>query len=165
MKRFAVILALGALLSVLGGVVTASPALADTGSGPLHLTVVKSQFTSFTCLDSQNGSCVLAQVTVVGKATSNQSTGTGSFQANLTVDFSPGGTCNIVDEPGVFTFDKGTIFTHSHHEDCATSGLRINTTFQVTGGTGAFVGASGGGREFASAANPAAVIYNGTISL
>ncbi|HEV8277316.1 MAG TPA: hypothetical protein VGQ26_16715 [Streptosporangiaceae bacterium] len=48
-------------------------------------------------------------MTVVAKATSNPSTGTGSFQADLTIDFSPGGTCNIVDEPGVFTFDNGTI--------------------------------------------------------
>jgi hypothetical protein len=54
----------------------------------------------------------------------------------------------------VFGFDSGTISVHSHHEDCATHGLRIDTTFQVTGGTGAFQGASGGGREFSAAAAP-----------
>jgi hypothetical protein len=48
----------------------------------------------------------------------------------------------------VFTFANGTILTHSHHEDCAIHGLRIDTTFQVTGGTGAFAGATGGGHEF-----------------
>jgi len=68
----------------------------------------------------------------------------------------------------VFGFDSGTISVHSHHEDCATHGLRIDTTFQVTGGTGAFQGASGGGREFSAAGAPKGavtpVIYVGTIS-
>ena len=100
----------------------------------------------------------------VGDADSNLSTGTGSFQATATLDFSPGGTCNIVDEPAEFTFDNGMIFTHSQHEDCATPGLRIDTTFQVTGGTGAFQGATGGGREFSAAADNAAISYIGTIS-
>ena len=43
MRRIGVIVALGALLSMLGGAVTASPALADTGTRQLHLAV-----TSFT---------------------------------------------------------------------------------------------------------------------
>jgi hypothetical protein len=119
------------------------------------------QVTSFTCL---NDSCSLAAVTFVGDAYSNLSTGTGSFHSTATLDFSPGGTCNIVDEPAEFTFDNGMIFTHSHHEDCATPGLRIDTTFQVTGGTGAFQGATGGGREFSAAADNAAISYIGTIS-
>jgi hypothetical protein len=87
----------------------------------------------------------------------------GSHHADLTVDFSPGGSCNIVTEDAAFAFDNGTIFTHSHHEDCATTGLRIDTTFQVTGGTGAFQGATGGGREFSSVGAPN-TIYQGTIS-
>jgi hypothetical protein len=74
------------------------------------------------------------------------------------------GTCNIVTENATFSFANGTISVHSHHEDCATSGLRIDTTFQVTGGTGAFQGASGSGREFSAAAAAAPVIYQGTIS-
>ena len=96
----------GVVMGVVAGGALSAPALAATGARPLHLTAVHSQFTSFSCL---NQSCSLAQVTVVAKATSNLSTGTGSFQADLTIDFSPGGTCNIVDEPGVFTFDNGTI--------------------------------------------------------
>jgi hypothetical protein len=143
-----------------GGAVTASPALADTGARPLNLTAPGSQFTSFNCL---NDSCSLASVTVDGKATSNLSTGAGSHHADLTVDFSPGGSCNIVTEDAAFAFDNGTIFTHSHHEDGATTGLRIDTTFQVTGGTGAFQGATGGGREFSSVGAPN-TIYQGTIS-
>jgi hypothetical protein len=161
-RWFLAVLVPGVMIAAVAGGALGTPALAGTGAGPLHLTAVKPQFTSFTCLNPP--ACSLASVTVVGMATSNLSTGVGSFQADLTVDFSPGGTCNIVDEPSVFTFDNGTISTHSHHEDCATQGLRIDTTFQVTGGTGAFAGASGGGQEFASAAAPAPVIYNGTIS-
>jgi hypothetical protein len=205
MRRVGVIVALGALLSVLGRVVTASPALAggpgrsggmsrvrrllavivvpgvvmgvvaggafsapalgDAGARPLNLTAVKPQFTSFTCL---NDSCSLASVTVDAKGTSNLSTGAGSYHADLIIDFSPGGTCNIVTEDATFSFDSGTILVHSHHEDCATHGLRIDTTFQVTGGTGAFEGASGGGREFrefSSVSTSTPVVYQGTISL
>jgi hypothetical protein len=113
--------------AVVAGGALGAPALAGTGARPLHLAVLKLQFTSFTCL---NDACSLAQSTVVGDATSNLSMGPGSFQAVLTIDFSPGGTCNIVDEPGVFTFANGTILTHSHHEDCAIHGLRIDTTFR-----------------------------------
>jgi hypothetical protein len=150
--------------TIVGGALSA-PALADGGARPLTLTSVQPQFTSFTCL---NDSCSLAHVTVDGKGTSNLSTGAGSFHADLTVDFSPGGTCNIVTEDVKFTFDNGTISVHSHHEDCATHGLRIDTTFQVTGGTGAFQGATGSGREFSAAGAPKGavtpVIYVGTIS-
>ena len=150
--------------TMVGGALSA-PALADTGARSLTLTSIQPQFTSFACL---NDSCSLAHVTVDGKGTSNLSTGAGSFHADLTVDFSPGGTCNIVDESVTFTFDKGMIFTHSHHEDCATTGLRIDTTFQVTGGTEAFQGATGSGREFSAAGAPKGaltpVIYVGTIS-
>jgi len=138
-----------------------APAFADSGARPLHLTAVKPQFTSFTCL---NDSCSLASATVDGKGTSNLSTGAGSYHADLIIDFSPGGTCNIVTEDAAFSFDSGTILVHSHHEDCATVGLRIDTTFQVTGGTGAFEGTSGDGREFSSVGAGAPVIYEGTIS-
>ena len=165
MRRFAVIVALGGLLSMLGGAATAAPALAGTGARPLNLAAIQLQFTSFECL---NDSCSLAHVTVDGKATSNLSTGAGSYHADLTVDFSPGAPCNISDESGTFAFDNGMIFVGSHHEDCATHGLRIDTTFQVTGGTGAFQGATGSGREFSAAGSPQGaltpVIYQGTIS-
>ena len=164
MRRFAVIVALGGVLSMLGGTVMASPALADTGARPLNLTAPNGQFTSFNCL---NALCSRASATVDGKATSNLSTGAGSYHAGLIVDFlgqpAPGGNCNIVTEHDAFAFNKGTIFTHSRHEDCATAGLRINTTFTITGGTGAFQDAKGGGREFSSVGAPT-TIYQGTIS-
>ena len=165
MKRIRRLLLAAVIPSVIMGTIAggalSGPASADASARPLNLTAVKPQFTSFTCL---NASCSLASVTVDAKGTSNLSTGAGSSHADLIVDFSPGGTCNIVTEDAVFGFDSGTISVHSHHEDCATHGLRIDTTFQVTGGTGDFQGATGGGREFASAANPAPVIYQGTIS-
>jgi hypothetical protein len=163
-RLLAAIVVPAVVMGVVAGGALSAPALAGTGARPLHLTMLKQQFTSFTCLTMVDGTCLLGQATVVGDATSNLSTGPGSFNATITVDFSPGGTCNIVDEPGVFTFDNGTIRTHSLHEDCAIHGLRIDTTFQVTGGTGAFAGATGGGREFSAAANPTPIIYNGTIS-
>jgi hypothetical protein len=137
----------------------APAALADTR--PVHLVSPAAHFTSFTCL---NPSCSLGQATLAGTATSNLATGLGSLHATLIVDTSPGGSCNIVDESSAFIFDQGTIFVHSHHEDCATHSLRIDTTFQVTGGTGAFQDATGSGREFSAAPSPA-VIYNGTISV
>ena len=56
-----------------------APALAAAGARPLHLTAVKPQFTSFTCLKTSDGSCLLASVTVDGKGTSNLSTGAGSY--------------------------------------------------------------------------------------
>ncbi|MGN6175499.1 MAG: hypothetical protein ACTHPS_21500 [Streptosporangiaceae bacterium] len=166
MRRVAVIVALGALLSMFGGVTAASPALADTGTRQLHLAVTSLDFTSVTCVDPSDPSCTVVRATIVADASSNLSTGKGTFQATITVDNSPGGTCNIVDEPGAFIFDNGTIFTHSHHEDCAIHGLRIDTTFQVTGGTGDFAGATGGGHEFsaASASPVSPVIFNGTIT-
>jgi hypothetical protein len=141
----------------------AAPALADAGARPLNLTAVKPQL-SFTCVNEVNGSCLLANGTADGKGTSNLSTGAGSYHADLIVDFSPGGTCNIVTESATFAFDNGTISVSSHHEDCATAGLRIDTTFQVTGGTGAFQGATGGGREFSSVGKSSPVHYQGTIS-
>jgi hypothetical protein len=127
-----------------------------------YLTAVQPQFPPSTCLNPP--SCSLQSQPVDAKGTSNLSTGAGSYHADLIIDFSPGGTCNIVTENATFSFGKGTISVYSHHEDCATAGLRIDTTFQVTGGTGAFQGASGSGREFSSVAAAAPVIYQGTIS-
>jgi hypothetical protein len=119
---------------------------------------------SVVCVDPSDPSCKMIQSTIVADASSNLSTGKGTFQATILVDLTPGGTCNIVDEPGAFIFDNGTIFTHSNHEDCAIHGLRIDTTFQVTGGTGAFDGATGGGREWASTGAASPVFFQGKIT-
>jgi hypothetical protein len=169
MRWLGVIVALGALLSMLGGVVTAVPALAGTGTKQLHLAVTNMDFTSVKCVDPRgvspdDPSCKMIQSTFVADASSNLSTGKGSVQATILVDLTPGGTCNIVDEPVLFIFDNGTISTHSHHEDCAIHGLRIDTTFQVTRGTGDFAGATGGGREWGSTGAASPIFFQGKIS-
>ena len=162
MRRIAVSAALSAMLSLLA----ASPALAGTTTRKIHLAAASMSLTSFTCL---NDSCSLGEATFVANAQSNLG-GQGSFSATLILDFlgqsAPGGNCNIVDENDVFTIANGTIRIHSHHNDCAANGHRIDTTFDVTGGTGDFQGATGGGREF-SAVNHSPVspiIFNGTIT-
>ena len=162
MRRIAVSAALSAMLSLLA----ASPALAGTTTRKIHLAAASMSLTSFTCL---NDTCSLGEATFVANAQSNLG-GQGSLSTTLFVDFlgqpAPGGNCNVVDEHDVFTFANGTIRIHSHHEDCATNGLRIDTTFEVTGGTGDFAGATGSGREF-GAVNPSPVailIFNGTIT-
>jgi hypothetical protein len=109
-------------------------------------------------------SCSLAHITATGVANSNLATPPGSWQSDATVDSSPGGTCNILTEVDTFVFDVGTFVVHARHEDCATHGLRVDGTFDVTGGTGAFQGATGGGRLYASAAAPSPIIFNGTIT-
>jgi hypothetical protein len=163
-RLLALIVVPGMVIGVVAGGTLSAPALAGTGVRQLHLANSGGDFTSFTCL---NALCSLAHVTFDGDATSNLSAGKGSYHADLIVDFlgqpAPGGNCNIVDEDSAFAFNNGTIFVHSHHEDCAIHGLRIDTTFRVTGGTGAFAGASGSGREFGAADSPT-LIYNGTIS-
>jgi hypothetical protein len=164
-RLLAAIVIPGMVIGVVAGGALSAPALADTGARQLHLANSGGDFTSFTCL---NASCSLVHVTFDGNdAKSNLSAVRGTYHADLIVDFlgqpAPGGNCNIVDESAVFAFNNGTIFIHSHHEDCAIHGLRIDTTFQVTGGTGAFAGASGSGREFGAADSPT-LVYNGTIS-
>jgi hypothetical protein len=159
------------VVGVMVGSALSAPAQADAVTRPLLLKLTNFQFGPFTCLiGSLETSCLLAEVTVVGPATSNLSAGTGTYQSTITIDFTPGDDCNIVDEPAAFTFDNGTIFTHSHHEDCNVRPHRIDTTFQVTGGTGAFAGATGTGHEFGAGSPPDStpnntpIIYVGTIT-
>jgi hypothetical protein len=156
-------LGLVASLALAASLLVPLPALAGQAKN-LHLGVTHIQFTSFECRPDVDP-CV-ADVTVDAKATSNLSTGAGTAHFDLVVDFFNGfdDPCNFVDETDTFAFAEGTITVESHHMDCALHGLRIDTTFEVTGGTGLFSGASGAGQEFASAAELSAIIYNGTIS-
>ena len=145
--------------------VLAPSALARTT--PLHMTVRNLTFTSFACTDPVNP--FLCDVATTGDVNSNLSTAPGTADASLVVDFSPGfdAPCNVVDETAVFTFDAGTITIHSHHQDCPATirpGPRIDTTFTITGGTGDFAGATGGGVERSAHAEHAPVVYNGTIN-
>jgi hypothetical protein len=140
-----------------------APAAAAQEGTPLHMTVSpKAEFTSFSCTDPVNP--FLCNSTATGEVHSNLSTTSGTVDYTLVVDFSPSfdAPCNVVDETGVFTFESGTITVHSHHQDCPATirpGPRIVTDFQVTGGTGAFAGATGSGVEHGQST----IIYNGTI--
>ena len=140
-----------------------APAAAAREARPLHITVSpKFTFTSFSCTDPVNP--FLCNSIATGEVHSNLSTTPGTVDYALVVDFSPGfdAPCNVVDETAVFTFEAGTITVHSHHQDCPATirpGPRIVTDFQVTGGTGAFAGATGSGEEHGQST----IIYNGTI--
>jgi hypothetical protein len=140
-----------------------APAAATQEARPFHITVSPKQtFTSFSCTDP--GNPFLCDVTATGELRSNLSTTPGTVDYTLVIDFSPGfdAPCNVVDETALFTFETGTITVHSHHQDCPATirpGPRIVTDFQVTGGTGAFAGATGSGTEHGQST----IIYNGTI--
>ena len=66
-------------------------------------------------------------------------------------------------EDGTFTFDSGTISFRSWHRDCNFTGPRIQTIFAITGGTGAFDGATGWGTERDDA--PDGFAFDGTITV
>jgi hypothetical protein len=144
-----------------------APAAAAQEARPLHINTTEITFTSFSCTDPVNP--FLCVSTATGEVRSNLSTTPGTVDYTLVVDFSPSfdAPCNVVDETAVFTFEAGTITVHSHRQDCPATilpGPRISTDFQVTGGTGAFAGATGGGVERAGQGSDA-ITYNGTIFL
>lgn len=91
--------------------------------------------------------------------------GAGTLRALLTVDDSdpgPKNDCNTVSEDATFTFKTGTISYRSWHRDCNFGGPRIQTIFAITGGTGAFVGATGWGTERDDA--PDGFAFDGTMT-
>jgi hypothetical protein len=144
-----------------------APAAAAQEGTPLHINTTEFTFTSFSCTDPVNP--FLCNSTATGEVRSNLSTTSGTVDYALVVDFSPSfdAPCNVVDETAMFTFEAGTITVHSHRQDCPATilpGPRINTDFQVTGGTGAFAGATGSGVERAGQGSDA-ITYNGTIFL
>jgi hypothetical protein len=140
-------------------------ALAPSASAkttPSHLTVLHLDFTSYSCRVDEPLVC---DVTITGPVKSNLSTteGIAEYTVVLTWEGFEGSPCNTVDETTVFTFDTGTITTHSVHRDCPATilpGPRIQSSFTVIGGTGAFEGARGSGREVGGGPP---VVYNGTI--
>ena len=145
-------------LLIMGAV--AAPAAAGDQQG-LHVTLPAWEFTSGTCLAFDgDGTCLLASVQADGIAESSIG-GTGSYHGDLTVQFLPGTDCNIVDERDTLGFAAGQLFVSSHHEDCRLHGNRIFAPFTITGGTGAFADATGGGLEFGNQGAP--ITYNGQI--
>jgi len=135
---------------------------ASAGTVPLHLTVLYLDFTSYACREDQPLVC---DVTITGPVRSNLSTTEGTVEYTVVLYWEgfEGSPFNTVDETAVFSFDTGTITTHSYHRDCPATilpGPRIQTNFTITEGTGAFAGATGGGYE--TGGGPP-VLYNGEI--
>ena len=132
---------------------------APAQTAPLQLTVLYLDFTSYMCRPDQPLVC---DVTITGPVNSNLSTRQGRVDYSVVLYWEgfEGSPCNTVDETTLFTFDAGTITIHSYHRDCPATirpGPRIQTSFTVTGGTGAFAGATGSGIERSGRGDPAAV--------
>src|SRR4051812_15311073 len=158
-----------AVVAVIAAAVVAL-ALAPSASArnaPLHITVLNLVVpTSFSCPDPT--SPLLCDVGAAGDVRSNLSRTRGSVEYDLVIDFSPAfdAPCNVVDETAVFTFDTGTLTITSHHRDCPATvrpGPRVDTTFTIVDGTGAFAAASSGGTEHSAHAEQAPIVYNGKI--
>jgi hypothetical protein len=152
-----------AIAAVIAAAVVAL-ALAPSASAqttPLHFTVLYLEFTSYDCRQDQPLVC---DVTFTGPVNSNLSTtqGRADYSAVLYHEGFEWSPCNTVDETGTYTFDTGTVST-SYHRDCPATirpGPRIQTGFTVTGGTGAFAGATGSGYEVSGGAS---LLYTGEI--
>ena len=149
-----------AIASVIAGIVlglvAVAPAWAQTA--PLHLKVLELNFTSGECGPDQPLVC---DITITGPVRSNLGHGTADYTVVLTHEGFVGSPCNTVDETVVFTFDIGTITTHAVHRDCPATirpGPRIMGTFTVLGGTGAFEGITGSGRQVN-------LVYHGEMTL
>jgi hypothetical protein len=105
-------------------------------------------------------------VTITGPVNSNLSATQGRVDCTVVLGWEgfEGSPCNTVDETAVFTFDSGTVTTHSYHRDCPATirpGPRIQTSFTVTGGTRAFARATGRGHEVGGGPP---ILYNGEIA-
>jgi hypothetical protein len=145
---------------VIGGTVLSLVAVvpASAQTTPLQLRVLEFNFTSYECREDQPLVC---DVTITGPVRSNLGHGTADYTVVLTHEVFEWSPCNTVDETVVFTFDTGTITTHSVHRDCPATirpGPRITGTFTVVGGTGAFEGITGSGHQVV-------MVYHGEMTL
>ena len=141
----------------------AAPALADTQTRNLTVhTVGPPLSVDVACLDD---SCTVLQAIVTGTATSNLA-GRGTFQLRV-IRTSLDDGCHSGEEFTTFTFATGTISTHTLElHACGTpSGLALDQPFEITGGTGVFARATGGGREFTASGGLAPIMWIGTITL
>jgi hypothetical protein len=144
--------------------VAATPALgAQTSNLTIHTLALQS--VDVTCLvPGQDDSCTTLQITATDTVTSNLA-GQGTSHVTLIRTFLDNG-CRTQEEFTTFTFNAGTISTHTpSYTTCGEpKGLLFDAPFQITGGTGAFAGATGGGHEFTPLGGPSPIIYIGTIT-
>jgi hypothetical protein len=147
------------LVSVLAA---AAPALGDTRSRNLTIHTVGPALSETCLVGNPDGLCVDLQETLT--VTSNLA-GNGTLQLTLIRTVLDNG-CFTAEESTTITFGAGTISTQtSFPAACAPpKGLLINEPFEVTSGTGAFAGATGGGHEFTAPGGPSPLIYIGTIT-
>jgi hypothetical protein len=164
-RMLVALIAAGTLAAVLLAA-TAGPAFGDTQTRNLTIhTVGPPQSVDVTCLvPGPDDSCTTLQITVTGTVTSNLA-GQGTSQLTLIRTFLDNG-CHTGEEFTTFTFSAGTISTHTPtFETCGTpTGLLFDVPFEITGGTGAFAGATGGGQEFTPSGGPSPIIYIGKIT-
>jgi len=155
-------------LAIAGSLLVPQAVLAREAA-PLHLGVSHTQFhDDFVCIvpRGDDGDCSLATASAEGNATSNLSTGPGSVAWDFVIRLPDGFSgCFDIDESATFSFAPGTISTFATHVTCpGQTGLGVDATFTVIGGTGAFSFADGGGQETSAHVDPAAWVFNGTIS-
>lgn len=144
-------------------VLAAAPALADARTRHLALhTVGASQSVDPVRLDDAG---TRLHVTVTGTATSAIA-GARTFQLRLLKAFLDNG-CHSGEEFTTFTFGAGTISTHTpSFTTCGTPmGLTFEQPFDITGGSGAFAGATGVGREVTAPGGLAPVMWIGTVTI
>jgi hypothetical protein len=141
--------------------VAAAPALGDTQTR--NLTIHTLGVATETCVVPGQG-FLCADLKESSNVTSNLA-GQGTWQLELVRTFDDNG-CFTGVETTTFTFDAGTISTQTLiPTTCAPSkGLLFNLPFDITGGTGSFAGATGGGKEFSPPAGKSPVLYIGTIT-
>jgi len=143
------------VMAALGACLASTTGVSASTSRGLHVIVSTFDFGAFTC----DG--VVCSGVADGAATSNVD-GDGTIHWDMVTTFFNGfdDPCNHVDEVGTFSFAHGSFTEVSHHTDCRLHGWRVKTTFTISGGTGIFAGATGGGLE---EAGPNPFQYNGTI--
>jgi hypothetical protein len=141
--------------------VAAAPALGDAQTR--NLTIHTVGLPSETCLVPGPG-VLCANLEETSIVTSNLA-GNGTWQLAVVRTFDNNG-CSTGVETTTFTFDAGTISTQTLLPTaCAPpKGLLFNLPFDITGGTEAFAGATGGGKEFTPPAGKSPVQYIGTIT-
>jgi hypothetical protein len=141
--------------------VAAAPALGDTQTR--NLTIHTLGVPSEMCVAGSDFFCTNLEETA---SVASNLAGQGTWQLELVRTLPDTNGCFTGAETTTFTFDAGTISTQTLIPMTCTPprGLLFNLPFNITGGTEAFAGATGGGKEFSPPAGKSPVLYIGTIT-